>query len=495
MTQSLWGKTRSGNEIKVPVLGLCGEYGSGKTLFAVTIAPGKHPAGHPFEGKARTLVIDAEKSSETYAGSSLGFDRIDLVEKCMKKYPNGYNSIQLYEVIKEILDGIPAGRYDVIGVDPITDIDAGVTDYVKQYPTKFGLSSKQIEKTSGLLWGAVKELWNQILLQVASKCQTFVFTAHMRDVYVGNSPSGKREPKGKETLAKLATLYLQLERKPKSGVVPASPIGIQLKGRICDITISQDGEIVTTELLPKKFENCTPKTIRDLIAGAKINGLEYHEEHLSDDMRLAMELANNTQKNEVLDKTLEIEKARLQMAKLSSNSTPPVPTSPNVAKPEAAPMPSQPECVPPPHDDMETISDIEEAKKTSKAETPKEDSPFPENPQQVFTLPKVPEANMEAMMLDIKVGIKDNRIPKAYVKDMMSVHCVAKVSDLPVEVIRDMFVRVNETYEIYRIVNEKQIPMDKPMEFAQKFGKSSVFELSSESRNQMYNFICNALPG
>lgn len=374
MTKPLWEYAPSGREIKIPILGVCGEFGSGKTLFALTIAPGNHPEGHAYAGQSRTLVIDLEKSSETYEGGALGFERIDLPALLMKEQKEIYKPIDLYNRFLKIIDSVPDGRYDVIITDPITDIDTGLADYIRENHAKFGLTSNQLTKMPNLMWGVLKEHWNKVLLQIAQKCQTFVFVAHMGDEYCGKEKSGKRIPKGKETLGKLATLYLQMMRTitKKNGVVekfaiPCARITMD-KGRLCDTTISETGEVVIRELLPPGIKDCTPNRIRELIRKPFAKRTVFPEDTMSDETRLMVELQIEQAKNETAQANLELAKRQEEIRNMPKSPTPtPLPSPPvqNVANalslppPPTAPTPAisekpKPEDTPPPEEEKIT---------------------------------------------------------------------------------------------------------------------------------------------
>lgn len=111
----------------------------------------------------------------------------------------------------------------------------------------------------------MKTLWKAVLSDLASRCQTFVFCAHMANVWQGDRPTGKRKPKGKETLMELASLYLLMERKTdKDGQTPAKPAATVLKSRL--VHTSFDTETMEVKLipcLPPRIPVCTPKDIRD----------------------------------------------------------------------------------------------------------------------------------------------------------------------------------------------------------------------------------------
>jgi chemotaxis protein histidine kinase CheA len=97
------------------------------------------------------------------------------------------------------------------------------------------------------------------------KC--FYFTSHLRDEWRGNTPTGKREPKGKETLLELASLYLWLERLPgEDGKVPDAPSAIVLKQRLADTFIDPEtGEVRITALMPPRIPVATVQAIRRYI--------------------------------------------------------------------------------------------------------------------------------------------------------------------------------------------------------------------------------------
>lgn len=235
----------------IEVLGLTGEFASGKTLFGLTIAPGKD-----------TLIYDMEKSSATY--QSLGFDRIDVPSEMLRSHPNGYRPIDTFEWWLASVRAIPPGKYRVIMLDPVSEVETGLADWVKANPSKFGRTAAQYVKMSGLMWGDVKEYWKSILADLSSRCETFAFTSHMTNIWRDDKPTGKRKAKGKETLMELATLYLCMERKADGkGQVPAKPAAVVLKSRLSTIRFDPatgDTNIVPT--LPPRLPVATPFEIR-----------------------------------------------------------------------------------------------------------------------------------------------------------------------------------------------------------------------------------------
>lgn len=234
------------------IIGLTGHYESGKTLFAVTICPG--PA---------TKVYDFEKSAGTHQ-RVIGYERIDVPSVMLKSHANGYKAIDVFQWWLADIRATPPGKYRVIVADPVTDLEAGLVDWVNQNPGFFGHTHNQYAKMSGLMWGDVKAYWKIILTDVAARCETFAFVAHLGREFVKNEATGKEKPKGKETLTELSSLYLWMERKKnEKGERPAKPSARVLKTRLSSARIdptSGDVEVVPT--LPPRIPVATPAAIR-----------------------------------------------------------------------------------------------------------------------------------------------------------------------------------------------------------------------------------------
>lgn len=263
----------------IEIIGVTGEFASGKTLFGLTIAPGP-----------RTKVYDTEKSSGSY--TAIKFERVSIPDKMAEIKPSGYKPIDTFTWWWNDVKATPAGKFDVIMIDTISEIEDGLVEWVQKNPTYFGHSSGQYAKMSGIMWGDVKTLWKAILSDLASRCQTFVFCAHMANVWSGDRPTGKRKPKGKETLQELASLYLIMERKADAaGKMPAKPAATVLKTRLVHTTfdpVTMGVKIVPC--LPPRLPVCTPQAIRDYMnAPPDYDNLKddekVHEEKLTADER------------------------------------------------------------------------------------------------------------------------------------------------------------------------------------------------------------------
>ena len=274
--QGIWGPQ------VIEVIGLTGEYESGKTLFGLMIDP------------ERTLCIDVEKSATAYE-ASLGFKRIDLVQLTVQEHGDSYTPLDLFLTFWKLLKSV-GSEYTVWMIDPVSEIESGLVMYVDAHPEEFGYTSGQFKKMSGLKWGAVKELWKRILTVAAEKCQTLVFTSHLKSEWKGDRPTRNRIPKGKETLMEVASLYLWMERPTDDkGRKRPEPSARVLKSRLATAQRDANGKVVIVPTLPPRLALATPDAIRAYILNppdyAKLKSGEKAspEEALTDDERLLIQ--------------------------------------------------------------------------------------------------------------------------------------------------------------------------------------------------------------
>lgn len=268
--------------LDIEVIGGTGEFGQGKSIFGLTIDP------------KNTLVYDNEGSTTIY--KSLGFERCDMAVELLKRHPNGYKPIDRFKWWREdVKKRVTPGRYSVVMVDPISEIESGLQQYVRENPGEYGYTKAQFDQAAPLFWGAYKDAWKAILDDLRIRCQTFYFVVHMRDEFKGGRPTGKREAKGKETLFELASLYLEFERKADDkGNVPDVPAAKVLKSRLAHTRMAEDGSVQIIPILPPRLPKATPTAIRQYIATppdySKLKkGELLQDEHLSDDAKLLLQ--------------------------------------------------------------------------------------------------------------------------------------------------------------------------------------------------------------
>lgn len=244
-TKPLWP-----NGVVIPVIGVTGALGTGKTLFAATIAP------------LRTIYIDIEKSALTYR--QLGFEHVDLIQDLTNENPRGYTSFQLFNAWYEIIKSIDPGQYDVVVTDPISDIESGMVDFVKGRATRYGYKSPEsFAKSKGIFWNIVRDEYKRIIAMITAKCQTFVYTTHMKTVWKNGEPTKDRMAKGKTTLREMTTLSLEMHRDVKcAGGVPSAVVD---RDRIASFTTGEDGVVTPHTVMPGRMPVATPEALRKYI--------------------------------------------------------------------------------------------------------------------------------------------------------------------------------------------------------------------------------------
>lgn len=292
---------------RIEIIGVTGEYASGKTLFALTIDP------------KNTLIYDTERSSGAY--TTLGFQRVSIQDVMQKLKPHGYKPIDVFTWWWEDVKKIVPGKYTVAAIDTISEIEDGLVEWVQKNPTYFGRTLQQYQKMSGLMWGDVKSLWKTILSDLSARVQTFVFCTHMANIWAADRPTGKRKPKGKETLMELASLYLCMQRNPDNkGIVAPKPAAIVLKSRLVHTHFNgESGELELIPCLPPRIPVCTPAEIRKYMLSPpdpnKLSKEErLQEEKLSEDERQAIALAKAQAERDAAVANLEATARQQEMA-------------------------------------------------------------------------------------------------------------------------------------------------------------------------------------
>jgi len=238
------------NGFSLPFIAVTGDFGSGKTLFGLMIDP------------TRCVHFDFEKSAETYQ-QGLQFTRIDMQQRAREKYGNSrLRPIDLFKMFREIYTSLPPGRFRVAVVDDVSSLEEGLVEYVRANPAEFGYTAGQFAKSEAMVWGAVKSHYKALLL--GNGIETVVLVCHQRNQFVGGKPTGRKEAKGKETVLELASLFVELDRRPDDkGKTPTAPNAVCLKNRLSVFVLNpQTGEMEPRPVLPPRMSACSPAKIR-----------------------------------------------------------------------------------------------------------------------------------------------------------------------------------------------------------------------------------------
>jgi len=239
------------NGFSLPFIAVTGDFGSGKTLFGLMIDP------------SRCVHFDFEKSAETYQ-QGLQFTRVDMQQRAREKYGNTrLRPIDLFKLFREIYTTqLPPGRFRVAVIDDVSSLEEGLVEYVRANPAEFGYTAQQFAKSEAMVWGAVKSHYKALLL--GNGIETVVLVCHQRNQFVGGKPTGRKEAKGKETVLELASLFLELDRRPDDkGKTPTAPNATCLKNRLSVFILNpQTGEMEPRPVLPPRMSACSPAKIR-----------------------------------------------------------------------------------------------------------------------------------------------------------------------------------------------------------------------------------------
>lgn len=251
---SLWG------DFSIPVIGGSGEHASGKTLFGYLMVIDDE--GNV--GNDQIKIWDFELSSVDYR-HQFGVpdsDYVSVPEQMVELYGSEFTELQLAEWFMKEINDLEANKYRAVMIDPASDIESAIATWVRANPDKFGYTAGQFGgKSDGLFWGAMKSHWKRLLTILAAKVETVYFTTHMRQKFSGNTPTRKREAKGKSTLTELASLYLEFDRSlDAQGKTPTAPRAIVRKTRLVKFV---DGEL--KPILPPGINPATPARIREYI--------------------------------------------------------------------------------------------------------------------------------------------------------------------------------------------------------------------------------------
>ena len=294
--------------IPVPVIGVTGDQFTGKTIFLSSLCPDQ------------TEMIDCEKSSETY--SDIGFKRrVDLFEEMQKLGKEEYKPIDAFKWFhNHILNEVKAGEFRVIAVDPISDIEVGLADYVASLHNEYNYKTESsFRAMGGVFWGAVNAFWKAFLGKLSAKCEIFAFSTHLRDEYKGETRTGKKQPKGKKVIAELASLYAWLRPDVAPDGKPRSPVpkATILKSRL-GITRMVGDEMQIIPVLPPVVENFSPATIRKYVASppnwSKLKKCEYEAPHVhTEDEKLEVQ-------REIAELNARTEEAKLQQTELQMSA-------------------------------------------------------------------------------------------------------------------------------------------------------------------------------
>ena len=268
---------------RIPVVLISGAVNSGKTLFGLLIDPNcRRPKS---EVEPTTILWDQEGSADSYeaglnfthkdtrAGVAMGAHR-QIIEPSpddprwlaiLKKQADS-PAAAMFRAWYLCMLGVEPGRYELGICDTFTPLQDGMVDWLRRHPESFGRTINEYTRASSMfLWPDVKAMLSHILaIDCRLRFQTFVMNVHLKNEWTAGAKTGKLIAEGLDVLEKLATLHLELDRKPreKGKDAPRVPSAIVKKERL--VRFSADGN--DSPILPPRIPECTPDAIRKYIA-------------------------------------------------------------------------------------------------------------------------------------------------------------------------------------------------------------------------------------
>ncbi len=298
-------------DMPIKVIVISGPLGSGKTLGGLTIAP------------RETCDWDFEDSAAIYEKSMQLKRRVSMGTEMLRRHPQGHRPIELYDYWLADMRAIKPNQFRVLMIDPISEIENGIADWVRANPKHFGVTALQYEKMAGLFWQHVKNLWKAHIMEMSAKCETVVLVSHMKNEWEGKSTTGRKIPKGLDTLEEMASLFVILDRSPnkQTAVIPDKPRAIVKKSRLASMHYDHEtGNIEPKPILPPRLDVFTPAEIRRYIAK---DGLDYSKlakkeqidvEVLSEDEKLQMRAEIAVREAESAQARLALEEVQIRAA-------------------------------------------------------------------------------------------------------------------------------------------------------------------------------------
>jgi len=229
-----------------------GPRGIGKTTFAIDV--GVNPN--------RICVLDGEASAKDYDRQLHFGEYHDLIEETAATYGLECTDLQYYLYCRDILDNIPEGKFDVLVFDNILRFENGLVVYANEHHENFGISKGQMKGMPALIWGAVKSLYQALIVAWSAKVRMFIVTTPTGEKWVHSKPSGQQKPKGKDVLEWLTSLRIWLRFKENSKV----PAGLVLKDRVTKMEFHEGKGIEKISVLPRRLDPCTWEQIRYYMA-------------------------------------------------------------------------------------------------------------------------------------------------------------------------------------------------------------------------------------
>lgn len=218
-----------------------GFFGTGKTTFLLGMDVPANVLMLDFESKgegiARQLGVENYFAPVQDAATAAGFN------------PHG---TLVFDRVRQILEAVPAGRFTVLILDGLTNLQEGMLDKVKANPLGFGLKPENVDKGAmGGAWPGVGKLLQSIAAYARIKdIKVIGVTTEVKQSWGAQGPIlNKFEVKGQSDIHKMSVLTVLMQ--PPTGLHGRVPSALVMKEQLARHEWKDGRQVVTNRIPPK----------------------------------------------------------------------------------------------------------------------------------------------------------------------------------------------------------------------------------------------------
>ena len=240
------------------VILVTGEHGTGKTRFSLEAGDLTRTCLVDDDLKGRGTVNGIKRDLQEF-DKQIG-EYIDFIELCQ-----GKKRIDVHQIGLEIIDSIPAGKYDVLVWDTWTRFAETCATYVQNNNHLFRDKWAAMGKIkAGEEFKEARNYEANLIARLQKKVPLVILTSHLKNQYLNNAPTGKEIPAVSKTVERVCNLRLWLRHNPAS----STPIGLVLKNIEKNVLLNnrlRTVQVLPTKITPLNTADCFESSLWDSI--------------------------------------------------------------------------------------------------------------------------------------------------------------------------------------------------------------------------------------